>query len=55
MVTGNKCDLTLRHPDDDGESDGHSDNHHVIIMPTLHPRPQLKFPKVGVQAMEQRL
>ena len=44
----NKCDLTLRHPDDDGESDSHSNTHDVPmaarLIPTLHPRPQLKVP-----------
>ena len=53
----NKCDLTSRHPDDDGESDSHSDGHDVPmatgVMPTLHPRPQLKFPKLPVQATQQ--
>ena len=53
----NKCDLILRHPDDDGESDGHSDDHDVPmateLMPTLLPRPELKFPKLPVQATQQ--
>ena len=53
----NKRDLTLRPPDGDRDkSDSHSDTHDVPmatgVMPTLHPRPQLKFPKVPVQAME---
>ena len=53
----NKCDLTLRHPNDDGESDSHSDDHDVPmatgVKPTRHPRPQLKFPKLPVQAIQQ--
>ena len=52
----NKCDLTLRPPDGD-ESDNHSDAHDVPmatgVMPTLCPRPQLKFPKLPVQARKQ--
>ena len=60
----NKCDLTLSPPDtnnnDDDKSD--SDNHHAdqnvpmatTVMPTLHPRPQLKFPKLPVQATQQK-
>ena len=44
----NKHDLTLSPPDDDdGESDNHHADHNVpmvrAVMPTLHPRPQLKF------------
>ena len=54
----NKQDLTLRPPDKDGESDSHPDTHSVPmatgVMPTLHPRTQLKFPKLPVQATEQR-
>ena len=53
----NKHDLTLRPPDAD-ESDGHSDDHDVPmatgVMPTLCPRPQLKFPKLLVQATQQK-
>ena len=52
----NKCDLTLRHPDKDGDS--HSDDHDVPmatgVMPTLCPRPQLQFPKLPVQATQQK-
>ena len=47
----NKHDLTLNPPNDD-ESDNHHDNHDVPmatgVMSTLHPRPQLKFPKLPV-------
>ena len=55
----NKCNLTLSPPDDDdGESDNHHANHDVpmarAVMPTLHPRPQLKFPKLPVQATQQK-
>ena len=53
----NKHDLTLRHPDDDGECDSHSNVHDVPmvtgVMPTFRPRPQLKFPKLPVQATQQ--
>ena len=53
----NKHHLTLRHPDDDGESDSHSDDHDVPmtteVMPTLHPRPQLKFPELSVPVTQQ--
>ena len=39
-----------------------SDNHHadqnvpmaIAVMLTLHPRPQLKFPKLPVQALQQK-
>ena len=60
----NKCDLTLVPPsasnDDNDESD--SDNHQAdqnvpmppAVMPTLCPRPQLKFPKLPVQATQQK-
>ena len=57
----NKCDLTLSPPDNnDDESD--SDNHHAdqnvpiatAVMPTLRPRLQLKFPKLPVQATQQK-
>ena len=55
----NKHDLTLSPPDDNNnESDSHSDDHDVPmatgVMPTLHPRPQLKFPKLPVQATQQK-
>ena len=55
----NKCDLTLSPPDDNNdESDSHPDDHDVPVatgvMPTLHPRPQLKFPKLPVQATQQK-
>ena len=60
----NKCDLTLSPPgannNDDNESD--SDKHHAdqnvpmatAVMPTLHPRPQLKFPNLPLQATQQK-
>ena len=36
----------------------HHDDHDVPmatgVMPTLHPRPQLKFPKLPVQATQQK-
>ena len=53
----NKCDLTLSPPDDNNDkSDIHSDNQDVPmatgVMPTLRPRPQLKFPKLPVQATQ---
>ena len=60
----NKHDLTLSPPgannSDDNESD--SDNHHAdqnvpmatAVMPTLCPGPQLKFPKLPVQATQQK-
>ena len=52
----NKCDLTLSPPgDNNDESDNDHADHDVpmatAVMPTLHPRPQLKFPKLSVQAM----
>ena len=58
----NKHDLTLVPPSDDNshesESDSHQTDHHVpmarAVMPTLHPRPQLKFPKLPVQATQQK-
>ena len=54
----NKHDLTLSPPDDNNNK---SDNHHAdqnvpmatAVMTTLHPRPQLKFPKLPVQATQQ--
>ena len=56
----NKCDLTLRPQEEDASaSDSHSDDHNVPmttgVMPTVRPRPQLKFPNLPVQAMEQRV
>ena len=60
----NKCDLILSPPgaknNDEDESD--SDNHHAdqnvpmatAVMPTLRPRPQLKFPKLPVQATQRK-
>ena len=60
----NVCDLTLSPPgannNNDDESD--SDNHHAdqnvpmatAVMSTLHPRSQLKFPKLPVQATQQK-
>ena len=54
----NKCDLTLSPLGNDDESDSHPDDHDVpmatAVMPTLHPRPQLKFPKLPVQATQQK-
>ena len=55
----NKRDLTLSHPgENDDKSDSHPDDHDVPmatgVMPTLHPRPQLKFPKIPVQATQQK-
>ena len=60
----NKHDLTLSPPgannNDDEESD--SNNHHAdqnvsmatVVMPTLCPGPQGKFPRMPVQAMQQK-
>ena len=55
----NKCDLTLSPPDNNNdESDSHSDDHDVPmatgVMPTLCPRPQLKFSKLPVQQINKR-
>ena len=54
----NKCDLTLNPPENNDESDSHPDDHNVPmatgVMPTLYPRPQLKFPKLPVQATQQK-
>ena len=60
----NECDLTLSPPgasnndDDESESDNHQADHNLpmarAVMPTLHPRPQLKFPKLPVQATQQK-
>ena len=53
----NKCDSTLVPPSDD-ESDSHQIDHDVpmakAVMPTLCPRPQLKFPKLPIQATQQK-
>ena len=57
----NKHDLTLVPPsadsDDESESEGHQTDHDVpmarAVMPTLCPRPHLKFPKLPVQATQQ--
>ena len=55
----NKRDLTLSLPDDNNdEGDSHPDDQHVPmvtgVMPTLRPRPQLKFPKLPAQATQQK-
>ena len=60
----NKCDLTLSPPgaNNNGDDKSDSDNHHAdqnvpmatAVMPTLRPRPQLKFPKLPVQATQQK-
>ena len=55
----NKHDLTLSPPDNNNdESDSHPDNNDVPmatgVMPTLCSRPQLKFPKLLVQATQQK-
>ena len=54
----NKCDLTLSPPENEDKSDSHNDDHDVPmangVMPTLCPRPQLKFPKLPVQATQQK-
>ena len=60
----NKHDLTLsplganNNDDDISDSDNHHANHDVpmatAVMPTLHPRPQQKFPKLPVQATQQK-
>ena len=53
----NKCDLTLNKPADSGDGDSHSNTHDESmttgVMPTLHPRRQLDFPCIPVQATEQ--
>ena len=59
-----KCDLTLSPPGANNNSDDRSDSdsHHAdqnvpmatAVMPTLHPGPQLKFPKLPVQATQQK-
>ena len=54
----NKCDLQLVPPsaDNDNKIEGHQTDHDVptarAVMPTLCPRPQLKFPKLPVQATQ---
>ena len=60
----NKLNLTLVPPsdnsDDDNESEGegHQTNHEVpmarAVMATLRPRPQMKFPRLPVQATQQK-
>ena len=55
----NNPDLTLSPPDDNNnKSDSHPDDQDVPmaagVMPTLCPRPQLKFPKLPVQATQQK-
>ena len=60
----NKLDLTLSLPGTNNNNDDESDsvNHHAdqnvpmatAVMPTLCPRPQLKFPKSPVQATQQK-
>ena len=60
----NKWDLTLSPPgannndDDESDSDNQHADHNVpmarAVMPTLCPRPQLKFPKLPVQATQQK-
>ena len=60
----NKCDLTLSPPDannndnDESDSDNNQADHNVPmargVIPTLHPRPQLKFSKLPVQATQQK-
>ena len=58
----NKRDLTLSPPHANNNDESDSDNHHADhdvpmateVMPTLCPRPQLKFPKLPVQATQQK-
>ena len=55
----NEHDLTLSPPDDNNnESYSHFDDQDVPmatgVMPTLCPRPQLKFPKLLVRATQQK-
>ena len=53
----NKRDITLYPLGDNEESDGHSDVEEPMaagVIPTLHPRFQLKFPKLPVQATQQK-
>ena len=53
-----KRDLTPNKPSDSGDNDSYSDTNDepmaTGVMPTLHPRPQLKFPQIPVQATEQQ-
>ena len=59
----NKCDLTLVPPSDDNgdksESDDHQSDHDVpmarALMPTLHPRPHLKFPKLPYRLHKRKI
>ena len=55
----NKCNLILSSPGGNvDESDSRSDDQDVPmatgVMPTLHPKPQIKFPKLPVQETEQK-
>ena len=60
----NKHELTLSPPgannndDEKSDSDNHQTDHDVpmatAVMPTLCPRPQLKFPKLPVQPTQQK-
>ena len=54
----NKRDITLYPQGDNDESDGHSDVEEepmaAGVIPTLYPRPQLKFLKLPVQATQQK-
>ena len=55
----NKHDLTLSPPGRNvDESDSHSNDQDVpmatVVIPTLHPKPQFKFPKLPVQATQQK-
>ena len=54
----NKCDLMLNKPLNVDDSDSHSNTHDepmaTEVMLTLCPRPQLKFPRIPVQATEQK-
>ena len=60
----NKRDLTVVPPsansddDDESEGKGHQTNHEVpmarAVMSTLRPRPQMKFPRLPVQATQQK-
>ena len=54
----NKCDLTLSPLENDDKSDSHPDDHDVPmatgVMSILHPKPQLKFPKLPVQVTQQK-
>ena len=55
----NKCDLTLSPPDNNNDkSDSHPDDQVVPmaggVIPTICPRPQLKFPKLPLQTTQQK-